>query len=102
MALSLPLAAQDKPANTPPKLIRKVEPEYSEQARKKRIEGTVVLKVVVAADGHAREIQIMKSLDPELDEKAVAAVKEYLFQPGTRNGEPVAVYATVEVPFRLK
>jgi periplasmic protein TonB len=102
IALVLPLAAQDPKANTQPRLIRKVEPQYSEQARKDKIEGTVTLKAVVAADGHPTDIKVLKSLDPELDQNAIAAVKEYLFKPATKNGEPVAVFATVEVPFRLK
>jgi len=102
IALSLPLAAQDKPVNTPPRVLRKVEPEYSEEARKKKIEGTVVLQVVVSTNGRATDVKVMKPLDAGLDRNAIDAVQKYLFQPGTRNGEPVAVYATVEVPFRLK
>jgi protein TonB len=98
IALVLPLAAQ----NTQPMVLRKVEPKYSEQARSNKIQGTVVLKVVVAVDGRATEIHVTKSLDKELDENAVAAVKEWLFKPGTKDGTPVAVFASVEVPFRLK
>jgi TonB family protein len=100
----LPLAAQDKPApvNTPPRLIRKVEPVYSEEGRNKKIEGTVVLKVTVGTDGRAIDIHVMKPLGAGLDQNAIDAVEKYLFKPGTRDGEPVTVFATVEVPFRLK
>jgi protein TonB len=100
-ALALTLGAQDKPVVTQPAVIRKVQPQYSEKARKNKIEGTVVLNIVVAADGHATRPSVRKSLDPELDQNAIAAVKEWLFKPGTKNGEPVAMYADVEIRFRL-
>jgi protein TonB len=104
LALGLPLAAQEKPApvNTPPRVIRKVEPVYSDEGRKGKVEGTVVLKVTVGTDGRAIDIQVMKPLGAGLDQSAIDAVEKWLFKPGTRDGEPVAVYATVEVPFRLK
>jgi protein TonB len=100
----LPLTAQDKPVpvNTPARVIRKVEPVYSEEGRKKQIEGAVVLRVTVATDGRAIDIQVMKPLGAGLDQNAIDAVQKWLFKPGTKDGEPVAVYATVEVPFRLK
>ena len=104
LALGLPLAAQAKPApvNTPPRVIRKVEPVYSEEGRTKKVEGTVVLKVTVGTDGRAIDIQVMKPLGAGLDQNAIEAVEKWLFKPGTKEGEPVAVFATVEGPFRLK
>src|SRR5271155_4606122 len=103
LALGLPLAGQGQaaPVNTPPRLVRKVEPIYAAEGRKKKIEGTVVLKILVAADGRPRDIQVTKPLGAGLDQNAIDAVEKWLFRPGTTDGEPVAVYATVEVPFHL-
>jgi TonB family protein len=106
IALALPLAAQDdgapaKDIVTQPTILRKVEPKYSERARKDGIEGTVKLKLIVAPDGRAKDIEVVKPLDPELDINAIAAVADWIFKPGTRNGEPVAVDTTVDVSFNL-
>jgi protein TonB len=103
-ALVLPLAAQEpKPAaNTQPKIIRKVEPQYSEEARKDEIEGTVTLKVVVDTEGHPSDIRVTKSLGHGLDQKAIEAVEKWVFKPGTKDGQPVEVFAILEVPFRLQ
>jgi protein TonB len=101
LSLAITLAAQDKPVVTPPTVIHKVEPKYTKRASKKKIEGTVTLKVVVGTDGRARNIEVVKSLDPDLDVNAIAAVKEWLFKPGTKDGVPVAVFANIEVNFRL-
>jgi TonB family protein len=84
-----------------PKLLYKVEPEYSEQARAAKYQGRVVLYIEVGTDGVARNIQLRQSLGFGLDEKAVEALTQWRFQPGTRDGQPVVVAATVEVNFRL-
>jgi TonB family protein len=84
-----------------PVLISKVEPEYSEEARKAKFSGTVVLSVVVDTSGVARSIHVVRSLGLGLDEKAVEAVAHWRFRPATRNGLPVNVAAYVEVNFRL-
>jgi periplasmic protein TonB len=84
-----------------PELIRKVEPEYSEEARKAKFQGVVVLYIVVDPNGNAINPKVMKSLGLGLDEKAVEAVKQWKFKPGYKDGKPVAVAATVEVNFRL-
>jgi TonB family protein len=86
---------------TPPKLIHKVEPEYTKAASKAHIQGTVVLTLVIAADGKPRDIRVRTSLDPGLDQKAIEAVQQWQFAPGRKDGEPVAVTSTVEVSFRL-
>jgi len=106
VSLLLPLAAQDDKAPakdivTDPSIIHKVEPKYSERARKDGIEGAVKLKLIVTPDGRTKNIEMVTSLDPELDINAIAAVADWIFKPGTRNGEPVAVETTVEVPFHL-
>jgi TonB family protein len=84
-----------------PVLLRKVEPEYSEEARKAKFQGTVVLSVVVDESGRPREIRVTQAVGLGLDEKAIDAVRQWRFQPGRRAGKPVAVLAIVEVNFRL-
>lgn len=84
-----------------PALIYKVEPEYSEEARKAKHQGTVVLQVVVDANGQAQNIRVVRPIGLGLDEKAVEAVHKWRFKPGLKDGKPVAVAATIEVNFRL-
>jgi TonB family protein len=84
-----------------PELLVKVEPEYSEEARKAKLQGTVILSIVVDANGIAINPRVIQSLGLGLDEKAIEAVKKWKFKPGYKDGKPVAVAATVEVNFRL-
>jgi TonB family protein len=84
-----------------PELVFKIDPEYSEQARKAKFQGTVVLNLVVQRDGTVRDIKIIDSLGLGLDEKAIEAVKQWRFRPGLKNGQPVDVSAIIEVTFRL-
>lgn len=84
-----------------PILISKVEPEYSDEARKAKYSGKVLLSVVVNERGIPTEIRVIQPLGLGLDEKAIEAVQRWRFRPGFRNGQPVAVLATVEVNFRL-
>jgi protein TonB len=84
-----------------PAVIFKVDPEYSEEARKAKYSGTVMLAVVVDIEGHARDIHVVKSLGMGLDEKAIEAVEKWKFKPGMKSGQPVNVRATIEVNFRL-
>ncbi len=84
-----------------PQVLFKVDPEYSEEARKAKYSGTVLIQVIVGADGKARDIKVLKSVGLGLDEKAIEAVSKWKFKPGLKNGQPVAVHATIEVNFRL-
>ena len=86
---------------TPPKLLKKVEPKYTPEAKDAKIEGAVVIKVVVTTEGKADNIEVVKGLDPGLDQNAMDAVAQWVFQPGTKDGQPVNVSATIEVNFRL-
>ena len=86
---------------TAPSLLHKIEPEYSEEARKAKYQGTVLLYVVVDVNGKATNIKVARSLGLGLDEKAVEAVKQWKFTPGYKDGKPVTVAATIEVNFRL-
>jgi TonB family protein len=84
-----------------PTVIYKVDPEYSEEARKAKYSGSVLLAIIVDTEGHARDIHVVKSLGMGLDEKAVEAVEKWKFKPGMKGGQAVNVRATIEVNFRL-
>ena len=84
-----------------PVLLYKVEPEYSEEARKAKFQGTVLLYVEVDSSGRATNIRVERSLGLGLDEKAIEAVRKWKFRPGYKNGKPVTVIANIEVNFRL-
>ncbi len=86
---------------SPPVLIRKVEPQYTKEARKAKREGTVLLYVEIGTDGAPTNIRVERSLGLGLDEKAIEAVKEWRFKPGQKEGTPVPVSANIEVNFRL-
>jgi len=87
---------------TAPVLLMQVLPEYSEEARKVRYQGTVVLDTIVLADGSVRVIRVARSIGFGLDEKAIEAVLKWKFQPGRKNGNPVPVALNVQVNFNLR
>jgi protein TonB len=84
-----------------PRILFAPDPDYSEEARKAKYQGTVVLWVVVAPDGRPRDIRVQRSLGLGLDEKAMEAVRSWKFEPARKDGQPVAVQINVEVNFRL-
>lgn len=84
-----------------PKALYAPDPEYSDEARKAKWQGTVVLWVVVGPDGRTRDIKVQRSLGLGLDEKAIQAVRTWKFEPARRDGQPVAVQINVEVNFHL-
>jgi TonB family protein len=86
---------------TAPALLYKVEPEYSEEARKAKYQGVVVLYVEVDPSGKAVNPRVVRSLGLGLDEKAIEAVRKWKFRPGYKDGKAVTVAATIEVNFRL-
>ncbi|HZQ91014.1 MAG TPA: energy transducer TonB [Terriglobales bacterium] len=77
------------------------DPEYSEEARKAKYQGTCMLWLIVGPDGRPRDIKVARSLGMGLDEKAVEAVRTWKFAPAMKDGTPVAVQINVEVNFRL-
>ncbi len=81
--------------------VKRPEPVYSSEARVQHVEGTVVLSVVIGGDGSIGNVRILRSLGFGLDNEAMEAVRRWKFEPGKKQGEPVAVLATVEVNFRL-
>jgi periplasmic protein TonB len=84
-----------------PRPIYSPDPEYSEEARRAKYQGTVVLWMIVGPDGRTHQIRVMRTLGLGLDEKAIEAVREWRFEPARRNGQPVSVEISVEVSFRL-
>jgi protein TonB len=98
--------AQELPrdATTLPRVVRQVKPDYTEEAKAARIEGTVWTAVTVRTDGTvADDVEIVRSVDATLglDGEAMKAAKQWLFAPATKNGEPVAVRITIEFKFKL-
>jgi len=84
-----------------PSVLYKIDPEYSEEARKAKYSGTVVLYIEVDPTGKARNLRVVKGIGLGLDEKAIEAVNKWRFKPGLRDGKPVTVAAHIEVNFRL-
>ena len=90
------------PASSSPSVIYKVEPEYSKEALKKKLQGTVVLRIEVDTSGRARNVRVVQSLGMGLDEEAIKAVQKWQFKPGEKDGHPVTVGATIQIQFRLR
>jgi len=86
---------------TPPSLVSKVEPQYTEEARAAKYQGTAVITVEIGTDGIARNMKVIRGLGFGLDQRAVQAISQWHFKPGAKDGEPVPVMATIEVNFRL-
>ena len=84
-----------------PKLIYAPDPEFSEEARKAKYQGSVLIHVIIDANGTPQDLKVTKALGLGLDEKAIQAVQTWRFKPGLKDGKPVNVEATVEVTFRL-
>lgn len=85
----------------PSRLIKKVEPEYPEEARRERIEGVVILEATTDKEGNVINIRVLRSKDPLLDQAAMDAVRKWKYQPSYINGEPKGLVFTVTVRFRL-
>jgi protein TonB len=85
----------------PPIVTYQVDPEFSEEARKAKFSGNVVVSLIVGADGKPRNVHVLRGVGMGLDEKAVEAVQQYRFKPATQNGKPVSVYLNVEVNFQI-
>ncbi len=86
----------------PPRVLREVKPDYTEEARRKGLVGDVVLEIVVRHDGSVGDIKILQGLGSGLDERAVQAVRQWRFDPATRRGTPVDVVVEVAVEFKLR
>lgn len=78
-----------------------VEPEFSEEARRAKYPGDVIVSLIVDANGMPQNVHVLHGVGMGLDEKAVEAVKEYRFKPALEDGKPVAVYMNVDVGFHI-
>jgi len=87
-----------------PKVVKKVDATYTQEAKDAHIEGTVELSTVVRGDGTVGDVKVTRSLDTTygLDGQAVAAMKQWTFEPGTKDGKAVAVRVAVLMTFTLK
>ncbi len=87
-----------------PELLREVKPQYTADAMRAKIQGTVLLECVVLPDGTVGDLRIVKSLDPVfgLDQEAIKAAKQWRFRPGRKQGQPVAVLVNIELTFTLR
>jgi len=86
---------------TPPRLTYSTNPEFTDQARRKKVQGVVLLSVTVGADGLPHDIKVDKGIGYGLDEKAVEAVSRWRFDPARKDGQPIDKEIKVEVQFRL-
>lgn len=84
-----------------PKPVKRMRAEYDDSARAEKVEGMVKLIAVISKEGKPRDITIKEGLDKRLDAKAIAAVKQWEFEPARLNGKPVAFRAELQVIFRL-
>ena len=86
----------------PPRLLSEVKPDYTEDARRRGIEGEVELEIVVRRDGRVGDVRVMRGLGAGLDQQAVQAVRRWQFAPATRKGQAVDVVVEVAVEFKLR
>jgi protein TonB len=85
-----------------PTIAKKVDPQYNDDARILRIQGTIVFSVTINPDGTVTILQVVRALGFGLDENAIAALRQWRFRPSLRNGEPVAATLNIEVNFNLR
>ena len=86
----------------PPRLLREVKADYTDEARRRGIKGDVVLEVVVTHDGNVGDVKVLQGLGAGLESRAIAAVRQWKFAPATRKGQPVDVLVEVAVEFTLR
>ena len=87
---------------SPPSLLREVKPDYTEEARRRGVEGDVVMEIVVRRDGSVGEVRLLQGLGHGLDARAVQAVRDWRFSPGKRRGVPVDVLVEVAMEFKIR
>jgi protein TonB len=111
--VDIPVATDNTPATptsstiaadsvTVPVRVRTIEPDYPASARAAQLEGDVLLQAVVGPDGKVRDVTVLRSVHPLVDEAARKAVQQYEYTPGLRNGIPEAATIRLTVSFRLR
>ena len=83
-------------------VLARVQPAYTEIARRARIQGIVVVETIIDTQGSVTDVRVLKSLPMGLSESAVDAVKQWRFRPATLDRRPVSVYFTLTVKFDLQ
>ena len=107
-SLSAQTAAANEPVYDPgdgvssPRVTKYVHVHYSADAMREKLRGTIKLKGVVSSDGTIRDVELVNGLERLMDANAVAALKQWEFEPGQREGKPVAVRITVDFTFTLR
>ena len=86
---------------SPPNAVKKIDPGYDAEAVRERVEGKVLLHAIIRRDGRVERVEVLKKLDPRLDQRAVNAFLRWEFRPALRQGVPVDLEAVVEIPFSL-
>jgi TonB family protein len=84
-----------------PKLVYSIDPEFSDEARRNKYQGKVIVSIIVDVQGNPQNPRVVRALGEGLDEKAIEAIKQYRFKPAMKNGKPVPVMMNVEIDFRL-
>jgi TonB family protein len=109
LGLVSPVSAQDeetiyKPGNgvSAPRLIRDIKPHYTPGAMRRGVNGTVLLRCVVDRDGLPTRVEIIKPLDEELDRVSLEAMKQWRFEPGRKDEQPVLVQLDVAMAFTMQ
>lgn len=90
------------PGISAPRATYAPQPSYTDKARKAKTSGTVVLQLIVTPEGTVRDLHVIKSLTPDLDNQAVSVVQTWKFEPAKKDGQPVAVQIKVEADFRIR
>jgi len=87
---------------TVPKVLTRVEPQYTAEAAQTRVTGTVVLQAVIGTDGSTKVVKVVKPLTLDLTLSAIEAIQQWTFMPATRDGKEIPVSVVVEVHFSLE
>ena len=82
--------------------LRKVDPKYPPELRTANVEGEVILYAIIRKDGTVDSIQLVHSVDAQLDANAMEALGQWKFQPAEKRGEPIDLEAVVHIPFRSR
>jgi TonB family protein len=99
-SMSNPASDAPTPDLSQPMATRKVDPAYPIQLMRENVHGTVILYAVIHADGSVGNVRVLRGVDSRLDRFASDAVAQWKFDPATKNGAPVDVEATFQIPFR--
>jgi len=93
-----------KPGNgvSMPVVVAEVKPQYTAEARRARIQGTVIVDCVVLTDGKVGDCRVLRSLDPALDQEAIKSAQQWTFKPGMKDGQPVSTRVKIELTFSLR